>query len=382
MRHIAIVIPGLDRIGGAEQQAILLAEGLLLRGWKVTIVAMSGNGGSSRSVLAAKGIGFVSFGMRKGLADPRGWIQFNRWLRTSKPDVVHAHLPHAAWFARWSRLAAPIRVLVDTLHSTSTGMTGRKFGYRISAWLTDCVTAVSRAVAGTHLTAKMVSAQKLVVLPNGVQIEGRQAGPTERMVFRQRAGLENKFLWLAAGRLEPVKDYPTMLRAMAGLPEPACLVIAGSGKLENELKELSKQLGVDRRVRFLGFEPNVSSWMRAADGFVLSSLWEGLPMGLLEAAACGLPAVATDAPGSREVLIPGETGLMAPVGDATALRQAMSQLMVTSPEKRAAMGQCACLRVTKGFGLGNVLDRWEELYESLLTLNKAEARWGQSRLKL
>src|ERR1035437_7939965 len=157
MRHVALVIPGLDRVGGAERQVILLATGLVQRGWRVSVVALSGTGGSSAQELRDAGAAFLSLDMRKGLADPRGWVRFHRWLKEKRPDVVHAHLPHAAWMARWSRLGTPVRVVVDTLHSSSTGTWGRRLGYRWSAWLTDKVTAVSQAVADAHLSAHMVS---------------------------------------------------------------------------------------------------------------------------------------------------------------------------------------------------------------------------------
>ena len=124
MSHVALLIPGLDRIGGAERQVVLIAKGLLGRGWRVSVVALSGSGGQAAAELTAAGAGFLSLEMRKGLADPRGWIRFNRWLRQEKPDVVHAHLPHAAWLARWSRLGAHVPAMVDTLHSSSTGKLG------------------------------------------------------------------------------------------------------------------------------------------------------------------------------------------------------------------------------------------------------------------
>ena len=130
MSHAALLIPTLDRLGGAERQLILLARGLSGRGWRVSVVALSGSGGAAAEELRGCGVAFLSLGMRKGLADPRGWIRFHRWLRKARPDVVHAHLPHAAWLARWSRLAVPAPVFLDTLHSSSTGGRGRRFGYR------------------------------------------------------------------------------------------------------------------------------------------------------------------------------------------------------------------------------------------------------------
>jgi glycosyltransferase involved in cell wall biosynthesis len=415
--HVALVIPGLDWMGGAERQVILLAKGLRQRGWRVSVVALSGTGGPAAAELMAAGTTFLSLQMRKGLADPRGWIRFHRWLRQERPDVVHAHLPHAAWLARWSRLGmfafpAPVQaaekglipcekadkrpsepkgpidsvgfmrglkppppsgpdfsaacVVIDTLHSSSTGSLGRRLGYRLSGWLADRVTAVSQAVAQKHLAARMVSGNKLSVLPNGVDVEAWRPDAAVRATMRRELGLTDEFLWLAAGRLEAVKDYPTLLQAMAGTPEAARLVIAGCGPLQNELLRLCARLGLDGRVHFLGFEPDVKRWMQAADGFVLSSRWEGLPMGLLEAAACALPAVATDVSGTREAIVPGQTGCLAPAGDAAALGRAMTAMMQAPPEERHAMGERARQQAVERFSLETVLDQWEALYGELL----------------
>ena len=378
MSHVALVIPGLDRIGGAERQVILLARGLCRRGWRVSVVTLSGTGGDAAAELIGAGAGFLSLGMRKGLADPRGWMRFHRWLRQERPEVVHAHLPHAAWLARWSRLAAPVRVVVDTLHSSSTGSMGRRLGYRWNRWLPDKVTAVSQAVADAHLLAGMVTTRKLAVLPNGVDVEAWRPDKAVRTTMRRELGLKKDFLWFAAGRLDPVKDYPALLWAMVEVPESARLIIAGSGPLQVELLRLSTLLGQERRVRFLGFEPDARRWMQAADGFVLSSRWEGLPMSLLEAAACALPAVASDLPGTREVIDDKQTGWLTPAGDPTALGEAMKRMMGTSPKKRNAMGQRARERVIERFSLECVLDRWEVLYGDLLKRNPRPIRWGRA----
>jgi len=377
MNHIALLIPGLDRIGGAERQMMLLAKGLRGRGWRVSVVALSGTGGEAAAELIAADVTFLSLHMRKGLADPGGWMRFNRWLRRERPDVVHAHLPHAAWLARWSRLAAPVRVLVDTLHSTSTGTLGRRFGYRLSRWLPDRVTAVSVAVAQAHLQARMVTETRLAVLPNGVDLATWKPDAEVRNAFRRVLGLQGKFLWFAAGRLDPVKDYGTLLQAMVDVPEAANLVIAGSGPMENELRRLSDELGLEDRVQFLGFEPNVLRWMLVANGFVLASRWEGLPMVVLEAAACGVPAVATDVPGTHEVVVDGKTGLLAAEGSAKALAQAMTRMMEMPGEERRAMGEQARQFVLERYSLDAALDRWEALYAELLEQNPKRRRWGR-----
>lgn len=376
VKHVALLIPRLDRIGGAERQMMLLAKGLARRGWRVSGVALSGLGAEAADELHAAGAEFLSLEMRKGLADPRGWLRFHRWVQRQKPQIVHAHLPHAAWLARWSRLAAPVRVVIDTLHSSSTGSMGRRLAYRCSNWLPDRVTAVSEAVAEAHLAARMTTQSKLAVLPNGVDVEACRPDADVRAALRREMGLEKAFLWIAVGRLEAVKDYPTLLWAMAETPETACLAIAGAGPLESELRGLAKALGLEGRVRFLGFEPEARRWMQAADGFVLSSLWEGLPMALLEAAACGLPAVATDVAGTRAAVIEGRTGLLTAAEDAKALAEALTRLMRMPAGERAAMGQQARRLAMERYSLEAVLDRWEALYEELLERHAKPRRQG------
>jgi glycosyltransferase involved in cell wall biosynthesis len=119
-------------------------------------------------------------------------------------------------------------------------------------------------------------------------------------------------------------------------------------------------------VLFLGFQTDIRRWMQAADGFVLASRWEGLPMGLLEAAACALPTIATDVAGTREVIVDGQTGWLVPAGDASALGDAMNRMMRTPSEERRAIGERARQQVIERFSLEAVLDQWETLYLNLL----------------
>lgn len=99
-------------------------------------------------------------------------------------------------------------------------------------------------------------------------------------------------------------------------------------------------------------------------------------MSLLEAGACALPAVATDVPGSREIIVHGETGLLAPAGDTLGLRNSMTRMMRLAPDVRQAMGEQARRYVLEHFSLDGVLDRWETLYGELLARRTQPARWA------
>ncbi|HEX8713174.1 MAG TPA: glycosyltransferase [Terracidiphilus sp.] len=367
MSHVAQVIPGLDRIAGAEQQVLLLAHGLKQRGWRVSVVTLTGAGAGVARRLAVEGIDFVSLHMRNSLLDPRGCVRFHRWLSEAAPDVVHAHLPHAVWLARWSRLFSAVPVQIDTLHTSAAGGPLRRLGYRLSSPLPDRVTAVSHAAARAHVAAGNVDRCKLAIVPNGVEPERWSPDAQRRAAARRELGLTDEFLWLAAGRLEPVKDFPTLLRAMAMLPETARLIIAGSGWQQAELTSLCAQLGLAGRVRFLGFVHDLAHWTQAADAFVLSSRWEGLPTALIEASAAGLPAVATDVPGVREVLGPGANEeRLAPSGDPAALAHAMHGLMQMPAAARCAIGAGARQFAAEQFSLDSILDSWESFYRGLL----------------
>lgn len=380
MNHIVHLIPTLDRLAGAERQALLLATGLRDRGWRVSIVTLSGCGDAAKPELPPD-IRLTSLGMRKGLADPHGWARWIGWVRRERPDVIHTHLPHAAFLARWSRAAVPIRGVVDTLHTTATGPLLRRLGYRISSRLTDHVTAVSQGVAEANLSARLVHPLRITVIPNAVDVHRWRPDAQMRAAVRARAGWNDEFLWLAAGRLDPVKDYPALLWAMMEVPFNARLAIAGAGPDEEKLRRLACEYGLETRVRFLGFKRDVRSWMQAADAFVLSSRWEGLPMSLLEAGACGLPCVATDVPGSGEVILPGETGYLASPRNGAALRAAMARMMLLSAEDRAAMGHRARARVAGEFSLDRVLDQWESLYRIQLALHPVSSRLGSFSLE-
>jgi glycosyltransferase involved in cell wall biosynthesis len=212
----------------------------------------------------------------------------------------------------------------------------------------------------------MVIESKLIVLPNGVDAETWRPDSAVRIATRRELGLGKEFLWFAAGRLEPVKDYPALLRAFAQSRDASRLAIAGGGPLQNELARMTAALGLENRVLFLGFQTDIRRWMQAADGFILASQREGLPIGLLEAAACALPAVATDVPGTREVIVDGHTGWLAPACDAAALGETMNRMMQTPLEERRAMGERARQMVIERYSLHMILDKWEALYMGLL----------------
>jgi glycosyltransferase involved in cell wall biosynthesis len=223
-------------------------------------------------------------------------------------------------------------------------------------------------VAASLQRRGMLAGDKVRVIPNGVDLEALAAPPDARARIRSELGIaDGEFVWLAVGRLLPQKDYPTMLRAFQPLAStPARLLIAGRGPLLEEERQLAEQLGIAGRVSFLGVRQDIAGLLAAADGFVLSSAWEGMPNVVMEALAAARPVVATHVGGVAELVNPEISGWLVPARNPAALARAMGSLMSQSPEERREMGLKGQRHVAAHYTLEAMADRWMTLYRELL----------------
>ena len=372
-RKLMLVTTTLTLGGGAEAQVVDLALGMKQRGWVVEIVSML-NPRPPAPDLSGAGIRVRNLGMRRGVPNPGAVLRFREMVRESRPDVVHSHMTHANLLTRATRLVAPMPVLVNTLHGykmysvKSTASGARELAHRLTDRLADMTTVVCQAAADRYARVKVAPADKLMVVRNGIRPSLYRSNPQLRQWERRNLHLGGDFVWLAAGRLEMVKDFDTMLRAFAAAirgEERQTLLIAGDGSLRQSLEGQAQGLGLGARVRFLGYRDDVANLMRAADGFVMSSIFEGLPLALLEAGASGLPIVATRVGGNAETMIEGRSGLLVPASDSCELGRAMRLVAGMTAEQRIAMGRAGRDFVTRHYALDSILDRWEGLYALL-----------------
>ena len=357
-------------LGGADQQLLSAAQVLRDRGHEIRIVSLTPLGPMG---LQARSLGLAtdSLEMRRGVPDPRGLARLVRIVRAWKPDVVHSHMVHANLMARALRLLVPVPVLVSTIHNVYEGGPLLMAGYRLTNGLVDHMTIISQAAADRFVGERIVPGRLLTVIANGVDTDRMRSLPPEgRAALRGKMSVgDQEFVWLAVGRFEVAKDYPNMLRAFAAVRERerrAVLVIVGQGSLQAEAEALTAELGLREAVRFLGARDDVPAVMSAADGYVMSSAWEGMPMVLLEAAAAGLPIVATAVGGNGEVVRDGESGFLVPARDSGVLRAGMLRLMALPEEQRRAMGERGREHVRANYGLQRVAERWERVYRDAL----------------
>jgi glycosyltransferase involved in cell wall biosynthesis len=352
-------------MGGADSQLLTAAEELRNRGHDVFIVSLTALGPMGERARAL-GIRTESLEMARGIPDPRGFLRLLRYARAWRPDVVHSHMVHANLMARALRLVTPLPVLVSTIHNIYEGGPLKMAAYRLTNGLVDRMTIISEAAAERFIRERIVAPEVLTVVPNGVDADlYRPVAPEVRQARRQSLGLGERFAWLAVGRFEVAKDYPNMLRAFAQVHERephAVLLLVGRGALQAETEALTRDLALGDAVRFLGVRHDVPDLVSAADAYVMSSAWEGMPMVLLEAAAGGLPIVTTRVGGNQEAVLDGESGLLVPPNDANALGSAMRRLMALGEEERRRMGERGRTHVRTHHGLARVVDRWLEVY--------------------
>jgi glycosyltransferase involved in cell wall biosynthesis len=360
-------------MGGADKLILTAARAMQAHGHDVQIVSLTELG--PMGVEARElGIPTESLKMPRGVPDPRGMLRLITLVRSWRPDVVHSHMVHANLMARVLRLFVRIPVLISTIHNIYEGGRLLMAGYQLSNGLVDHITIVSEAAAERFVRERIVPRELLTVVPNGVDIDlFRNVPPETRHSLRHSLALDQEFVWLAVGRFEIAKDYPTMLRAFAAVRErepQSVLLLVGRGSLREETGALAAELGLGSSVRFLGVRQDVPEVMSAADGYVMSSAWEGMPMVLLEAAAAALPIVATNVGGNGEVVRDNESGYLVPPREPAALADAMRRLMHLAAAERRLMGSRGREHVRIHYGLDRVAEDWERLYADVLARKK------------
>jgi glycosyltransferase involved in cell wall biosynthesis len=363
-------------VGGAEKQALAVAERVAKRGHEVALVVLRPRlpeewPTSLRRVhLDIRGVrehpaSFVA-GLRRG----------RRFLREFRPEVVHSHSFHANLLARLLRIGASSEVVVSTVHNVYEGGWMRMLVYRLTDGLSDRTVAVSEAAAERFVRLRAIPKHKCLVRRNGIDTAEFAPDAARRTATREAMGAGSRFVWLSAGRVTPAKDFPNLIRAfgLVRKEEPdAELWIAGAmpdAQAAIAAEEAARRVfavegerGCPEPVRWLGLRRDMPALLDAADGFVLGSAWEGMPLVVGEAMAMEKPVVATDVGGVRELM--GEAGAIVPAKDPEALAGAMLAAMRQSREERALAGRAARERIVREFSIDAATDWWEAMFKQL-----------------
>jgi glycosyltransferase involved in cell wall biosynthesis len=364
-------IANLD-VGGAQEVVRSLLPHLLKLGWAPVVATY--RDGPMREALRSSGIPVhVLPARRSGLLERGGiaemanaWRDLRDLCRREDIALIQTHLLRSLDFAALSaRRGSGVQAVLWTVHNARPELRadqvphgrwllapkrlGYRWAYRLGTRAGGSFVAVSRDV-GTAVQRELhPPPDRLHIIPNGVDV-GRYANARPRADTRAALGIaQDTPVLISVAKLHEQKGHADLIAALgpvvASHPD-VCLLLVGEGPLREQIARQVVAAGLAAQVRFLGLRDDVPDLLAAADAFVLASHWEGLPMALLEAMACGLPSVATDVSGTLEVALPGATGLVVPPGKPTRLAEAIAQLLADRP-RAAQMGRNARAHVAR-----------------------------------
>jgi len=340
-KRIALYLNALA-IGGIARVALNLASGFLAEGIDVDVV-LSKREGVYLPLFEEKKINIVDLGCKSHNAFPI--LKFSRYIVTQKPNAVIAmggFQNGVAVFARFFSKTNTRLMITDHGVTSYPNLNPRNsffektiiiLAYRMFARLSfrfaDSIVALSQNSADSLTKTAWLGAKRIQVIYNPV-VAGELLLNAQRPVAHAWLQDKSKKIVLAAGRLHPQKDFPTLLKAFHNVrQEMECkLIILGDGPGKDALAELADTLGITNDLDIVGFVENPYAYMSKADVFVSSSINEGLPTVVIEALACGCPVIATNCPGgSSEILQNGEYGTLVPVGNAAAMGDAIYNVL-------------------------------------------------------
>lgn len=364
--NITHFVENLER-GGLERTVIDLIGAQRDAGHACRVICLFERGALAEELDARK-VPVLACGKRNG-ADLGAVLRARRFLKEAPPGgVLHTHNAAAHYHAVLAAAGLPLRCIVNTRHGM--GVMGpsrrREWLYRRAMPATDFVAAVCEA-ARDHFDRDGVRPRAgLLTVPNGIRVE--RFAPAS---VRAREALIAELGWPpgsrvigTVGRMQPVKDQANLLHAFARVRErvsEAVLLLVGDGTLRIELEQLAAELKLGDAVRFLGDRSDVDRLLRGLDIFALSSLSEGYSVALLEACAAGLPIVATDVGGNREIVRDQNNGLLVPAADPDALASALERLL-QAPELTSTMGRAGRKWVLAEGSLRTMAERYLRLY--------------------
>lgn len=358
--------------GGAQQLLYDLLKNLN-NDFEFLILAFEG--GPVADKIKKLGVNVKILGINPSKIGFRYLLNLNKtlcWLKENyisfKPDIIQTHLLGADI---WARLVSSKKVkLIQTVHSAED-FRGRVFSKKgFKTWFfdhlflnkTNIIIVVSLAVK-TALIRQGVK-NKIVVIPTGIDLTKFKASDAIRQRTRERMGWKDKIIIGSVGRLDPVKGYDQLIENLKNLfiqNKKLHLVLVGNGPQKLYLENLINKLNLKNEIELLGERQDIPQLLNGFDIFVSSSVWEGMPIAVLEAMASGLPVLSTYNGGIKNIIVDRETGLLYSFGKDL---EKKIMLLVNDSNLVQKLGQNARHKV-KEFDIINVAKKYRKIYNSI-----------------
>jgi L-malate glycosyltransferase len=309
-------------------------------------------------------------------------------VRFEKLDILHAHyaIPHAtsAVLAKQILKDETDIKIVTTLHGTDITLVGLEPSFeplmKFSIESSDGVTAVSEYLRNETIQNYNVK-KEIEVIPNFIDTEVFK--PIDAKNLRRLIAPNGESVLIHVSNFRAVKRVQDAIRAFKLVLDggiKAKFLFVGDGPDRSECQALARELGVAQHVRFLGKQSELAALLAASDIFLIPSGNESFGLSALEAMACAVPVISSDVGGLPEVNVDGETGYVVPMGNIEVLAQRIRELLENEP-LRQKMGQASLTRATTMFSIENLIPRYEDLYESVLSAPKLPTN-GKAKLEV
>jgi len=292
-------------------------------------------------------------------------------LRDAQADLVHTHGFRADFAGRPAARLAAVPNLVHTVHEAEGRFRPWQFAYaRFLSGYCDRIICVSPSVREYHCGRSGLAASKYSVIPSGIDVEAFAPDAEARRRLRKQWGIqESRPVVAYVGRLDRQKGIETLLSAFSHLAargHAMDIVIAGEGPGRRIIENFIRHGEGGNRCRLLGFVDDVRAVLSAVDIYATASDSEGHPLSPTEAMAAGLPVVATKAPGLRDIVIDGVTGLLAAPRDVFGLAERIERLG-DDPELRRLLGGDGRRRVIAQYPVSTMIESIEALYTDVVS---------------
>lgn len=353
------------RIGGAEKLLVDLLPRIKQMGHEVAIYVFLGQLTPLVSQLKSAGVQVIMGGAKESVYSPRHIIMIRRMLPNY--DIVHTHNTSPQYYAAIANIGIHIP-LVTTEHSSNNRRRKWTLFRPLDRWMyrqyqeVICISRPCMTNLQEYLADKQIN--NLLIVNNGIDTQ-RFINATPSREYNHASLLASHIIINVAGfRWE--KDQPTIIRAMQLLPNEYHLLLIGEGEKRKDCEQMTRALGLENKVHFLGIRTDIPELLQAADIVVMSSHHEGLSLSNLEGMAAGKPFVASNVDGLREIV--SGYGVLFPHEDEKALAIGIRKLCEDS--QYASIVAARCLQRASEFDINKTVNGYETIYQEIISNQK------------